>query len=121
MWMLVKPIVHLPDEYLPAADQLPGELKWIASVVEEALPGMGVRITLILAQRFNGHIYFRRADDFIRKWRDDHIRAEYDAGGIRRKDLVVKTGLSLSQINRILDTAPTPSQDELKEKQMRLF
>lgn len=117
--MLAKPIIDLPEEYRPSIDDLPGDLRWIASVIEEALPGMGVRITLILAQRFNGPVYFRQVTKFINAWWHDKIRAEYNSGDITRKELVVKTGLSLTQINRILDS---PSmQDGQKAKQMYLF
>lgn len=106
--MLKTEIIDLPEEYRPNIDELPGNLRWIATVIDELLPGKGVQITLALAQRFNGHVYFRKVDKFINAWRDDRIRSEYDQGLITRKELVVKTGLSLTQINRILDR-PSPN------------
>lgn len=113
-------IIDIPEEYRPDIDELPGDLRRIATAIEEAIPGMGVRLTLILAQIFPGqHMYFRSAEEFLIAYRDEAIRTEYDQGNVTAKELATKTGLSLRHVEKIL--SGPPSQDELQERQMRLF
>lgn len=115
-------LIHLPPEYHPPIDEMPGDLKRVAEAIEAGIPGMGVRITLLLAQipgiRSNP-VYFRSVDNLIRRWRDDQMRAEYDAGLITAKELAAKVRLSLRQTENILGKPDT--QDELKKKQLKLF
>jgi len=118
--MFRKPIIDIPEEYRPAIDELPGDLQRIAAVIEEVIPEHGVRITLILAQAFPGHpVYFRNPVKVIAAYRDNAMRAEYDRGGITAKELAIKTGLSLRYVEKIL--AMPSSQEELEERQFRLF
>lgn len=96
-------VVHLPDEYMPKAAELPGDLQRIALELEGEFPGRGARITLTLAQLFGGQaLYIRKADKFVRKWRDDTIRRRYDKGDITIKELVTQYRLSYSHIASIL-------------------
>ncbi len=64
----------LPDEFLPDASDLPGDLRQVAGVV-------GVKKTLRLVDLFRGtQVYFRNLDVLLRKHRDESIRAAYDNG-----------------------------------------
>lgn len=121
-----RPIIVLPDEYLPEVEELPGNLRKIAEAIEECLPGQGTRITLILAQRFLAiPLYFRSVEKFLNHYRDERMRAEYDSSGVdgapvvTALDLALKTGLGLRTVEKIL--ARPASQEELESKQMRLF
>lgn len=112
-------IIHLPDEYMPRSNELPGDLQRIALEIEGAMPGQGARITLLLAQLFGGQsLYIRKADAFIRRWRDDAIRRRYNQGDITVKELVSLYRLSASHIFNILGK---PENVVLEEKQLHLF
>ena len=105
---------RVPDEDLPRAADLPGELARIALALEEEFPGQGSRITLTLAQMFGGQaLYIRKADPVLRALRDRSIRRAYDAGGVTVSDLVRRFGLSQSHIYNILGRPD--------ERQMRMF
>lgn len=112
-------LIHLPPEYHPPIDELPGDLRRIAEAIEAGIPGEGVRLTLLLAQVFHGQpVYFRTVDHLIRRWRDDRLRAEYDGGQTTAKELATKSRLSLRQVENILSQ---PDTRRVNEKQMRLF
>lgn len=99
-------IIHLPEQYWPAVEELPGDLERVAAAIEEHVPGDGVRITLLLAQIFHGQpMYFRSVDNFLRKWRHDCIRADYDRGGVTAKVLATRYRLSLRQVEKILSSS----------------
>lgn len=118
--MTRRPIIVLPDEYMPEIEELPGNLRKIAEAIEEVLPDQGVLITLILAQRFAAiPLYFRSVEKFLNAYRDQKMRNEYDQGGINALELALKTGIGLRQVERIL--ARPASQAELESKQMKLF
>lgn len=115
-----RPVVHLPDQWLPDIEALPGELKYIAEAIEQHMPGLGVRLTLLLAQVFPAqHLYIRKADKFILCWRNSVMRALYDQDTVTAKELSSLTGLSERQVWSIL--SEPDSQEELKKKQMTLF
>ena len=110
-------IIHIPDEYLPRAGELPGELQRIALGFEGEFPGQGVRITMALAQLFGGqNLYIRKADPFIRRWRDDAIRRRYNQGDITVSELVSMFKLSARQLYNILGKA-----EAIEETQLPLF
>lgn len=96
-------IVNLPEGYWPEIEDMPGNLQQISRAIEEHIPGQGVRLTLLLAQIFPGqNIYIRSAVSFIRNWRNDRIRADYDRGGVTAAELAYKYRLSNRQIHTIL-------------------
>lgn len=112
-------VVDLPEEYRPAIDELPGDLVWIARAIEDELPGMGVRVALIMGQKLAGaepHIHNVRK--IIARYWEDRLRAEYDAGGATAQSLGLKYGISKRHAEKIL---AKPSQDLLKSKQLLLF
>lgn len=112
-------LIHLPLEYHPAIEELPGDLKRIAEAIEAGIPGEGVRLTLLLAQVFHGQpVYFRTIENLIRRWRDDRMRAEYDSDLITAKELATKNRLSLRQVENIL---AQPDSRRMNEKQLKLF
>jgi Mor family transcriptional regulator len=112
-------LIHLPPEYHPAIEDLPGDLKRVAEAIEEGIPGEGVRLTLLLAQVFHGQpVYFRTVEHLIRRWRDDRMRAEYDGGLFTAKELATKIRLSLRQVENILGQ---PDARRMNEKQLKLF
>ena len=47
-------LTDLPEEYHPAIDELTGDMRIIASGLEEKFQGMGVLIALALSEIFNG-------------------------------------------------------------------
>lgn len=113
-------IIHIPERYWPAIEELPGDLRRIAEAIERHIPGHGVRLTLLLAQIFHGNpVYFRNIKPLLRAYRDDAIRAEYDQGGVTAKELAMSYRLCLRQVEKIL--AQPGSQAELEAKQLRLF
>ncbi len=112
-------VIHLPDEWLPPAEKLPGELRHIAETLDAYFPGLGVRIALILAQRYPSQaLYIHSADKFMRNWRDDIMRSLFDQGTTAHT-LAGLSGLSERQVWNILSRPD--SQDELKKKQLNLF
>lgn len=112
-----------PDNYRPALEDLKGDMQVIAQAFEAAYPGQGIRMMSTLAKAVGGGwVYIRRMDDAsMRKWRDDQIRAQYDAGGITGRELARYWGLSQSTIEKILARPTSAGQDELKKRQMKLF
>ncbi len=114
-------LLQLPEQYRPAVADLPSDMQLIASAVEEAYPGMGVPVALILAQRFGGSpLYIRKMNGALIEWRNDQIRAMYDQGGITGRELAWYWRLSQSSIEKILAQAGN-SQRELAGKQMKIF
>lgn len=111
-------IMKIPDEYLPEISDLPGELSQIAEVIEEAYPGMGVPVTLLLAQKFPGQpVYLHNVKALERAVRDDVIRQRYDSG-VKIKKLATEALLSTRQVERILANVGGVVVDD---RQMKLF
>lgn len=107
-------IKHIPDEYLPRADELPGELQRIALGFEGEFPGQGVRITLALALLFGGqNLYIRKADAFARKWRDAAICKRYRQGDITVSELASMFRLSATSVFNILGKPDDEQQPNL--------
>jgi Mor family transcriptional regulator len=116
---LNRKIVRLPAEYIPEIDELPGDLARIAAAIDEALPGRGVELTLIIAQVFPGQpLYIRNIEYLIRRRRDDAIRDRYDQGGVTMLALACEYQLSLARIKQIL---AVPGEKEEEGKQLKLF
>ncbi|MFZ5760965.1 MAG: Mor transcription activator family protein [Thermodesulfobacteriota bacterium] len=101
-------IIDLPEDALPAMEELSGDLRLVAEEV-------GVRQAIRLAQKFNGTmIRLYNVNKWLRRHRDRCIRRDYDAGatGI---ELARKYGLSDRRIWDILAaTEPPPSGKQLK-------
>ncbi len=109
-------IISIPEDYWPKIDALPGDLARIAEIIEEHRPGLGVDLTLFLAQAFRGqHIYLRNVDFLLRQIRNDSIRREYDHCA-KVRDLALKWKLSTRWVEDILNR-PEKSTD----KQLSLF
>ncbi|ADW16451.1 hypothetical protein Despr_0266 [Desulfobulbus propionicus DSM 2032] len=105
------PVVHLPKDFLPKISDLPGELKTVATAIDEHMPGDGVRLTLLLAQVFPGqHLYLRKPDKFIRLWRNVIMRSIYDQGNITAHELSSLTGVCERQVWTILGEAADEQQ-----------
>jgi Mor family transcriptional regulator len=108
--------ITIPPEYYPEIQELPGELRWMAEVIEEQLPGRGVELVLIFAQLFGGGpVYMHKIDGLLRQIRDDAIRKEADAG-VPQKKISVEFGLCARHIIRILKQPGT-----MEDRQMSLF
>lgn len=102
-------VIELPDEALPALEELSGDLRLLAEII-------GVRLALRVAQVFSGtpiRVYG------VRKWiirhRDRCMRREYDQGGISGVDLGRKYKVGERQTWYILGSA------EPDERQIRMF
>ena len=116
--MATKELKNLPDEALPKAEELPGDLAQVADIV-------GVLKTLELVDAFRGtYIYFRNLDHLERQWRNRAIRAELD----RRMgddeliskmvpELARRYGLSEKMIWNIAGSG----DPEVDERQMGMF
>lgn len=110
-------VLDIPEEYWPAIDELPGDLAFIASGLEQHLPGNGIKIALILAQVFKGQpFYICNIEDLLRKIRNDAIRKEYD-NGAKVKELAHKFHLSVRWVEDILSRM----EKNPEERQMKLF
>ena len=112
-------LVEIPEEYMPKIDELPGDLAQVAAAIDDVWPGNGVKVAIMLGQLFPGvPLYICNVRHLVRQIRNDAIRSEYDHGE-RVKRLAIKYKLSTRQIENIL--AEPPSQDELKNRQFKLF
>ncbi|WP_310598825.1 Mor transcription activator family protein [Desulfobulbus sp.] len=119
--MLDNQLTGLPEQYRPPIDELPGHMQVIARAMEMDFPGLGVLITLALAQRVGGGpVYIHKMDKLMLSWRNDQIIAMYDRGGITIRELAWMWRLSQSSIEKIL-AQPSTGQKALEEKQLRLF
>ncbi len=108
--------ISIPPEYYPSIDTLPGELQWMAEVIEEHLPGKGVELVLIFAQLFGGSpVYMHKVDSLLRQIRDDAIRKQADAG-VPQKKISVEFGICSRQIIRILK-----KPGSIEDRQLNLF
>lgn len=106
----------IPDELLPAIEELPGDLRLIAEAVEQYRPGQGVLVAVILATEYRGQNLYCRGIEYLEKrLRDEAIRREYDQGA-RIIDLGLKYNLCRSAVEKIL--AKPGGQDS---RQLKLF
>jgi Mor family transcriptional regulator len=106
----------IPDEYLPAIEALPGDLRLAAMAVEPYLPGMGVKVAMILATEYRGQsLYFRGIDYLEKQIRDEAIRREYDQG-VRIIELGLKYNLCRSAVEKIV-----ARPDQAEDRQLRMF
>ncbi len=102
-------IIKLPPDALPEIEDLHGDLRMLAEIV-------GVDKALIVAQVADGtplRIYGGRR--WVRKYRDQRMRQEYDQGGITVVDLARRHGLGERQAYNILGKA------EPDNRQLELF
>ena len=112
------PADTMPDDALPKAEELPGDLALVAETI-------GVPNTLALVKVFRGtYIYCRNLDHLERRWRNRAIRAEADRriadGELVSKlvpELARRYKLSEKQIWNILGSG----DPEVDERQMGLF
>jgi Mor family transcriptional regulator len=110
-------LTKLPAEFMPEIDALPGDLAQLAKIIDEVVPGMGVRIVLRLEKEYRGTgIYFHNLDGFRRRVRDAWVRSRAD-GGEKVKDIArdPRVGLCARQVWNILGTEP------VDERQLKLF
>lgn len=104
----------IPEEYMPEADELPGDLRLIAMAVNKYLPGMGVKVAMILAREFRGqNLYCRNIDYLEKQIRDDAIREAYDQGA-RIIELGLKWSLCRSAVEKIVSRPDTAEARQLK-------
>jgi len=105
----------IAEEYLPAIDELPGDLRLVALAVEQYMPGNGVKVAVILASEYRGQsLYFRGIDYLEKQVRDDAIRKAYDQGA-RIIDLGLKWGLCRSAVEKIV------ARPDTEGRQLKLF
>ncbi|WP_028319659.1 hypothetical protein [Desulfobulbus elongatus] len=117
-----RPYVDIPPEHLPAIEDLPGkDLQPVARAIERVLPGLGVRVVMILAQEFPGlPLYMHNVDDLINEYFYRCMREEYDRGGTTAKELAMKYGFQLRHTEKIL--ASSGKQPSLADsRQLKLF
>ena len=95
--------VDIPPRHRPGIDDLPGELPLIAQAVEEQLPGQGVQVALILAQKYPGTpIYLHNVKRIVNSYTHTLMREEYDRGGVTVKELARKYGMPMTKTKEIL-------------------
>lgn len=95
--------VDIPPRHRPGIDDLPGELPLIARAVEEHLPGQGVQVALILAQKYPGTpIHLHNVKRIINSYTHALMREEYDRGGVTVKEVARKYGVSMTKAKEIL-------------------
>lgn len=98
-----KVIIDLPEQWQPSIDELPGDLRRVATTLERRIPGQGVRLTLLIAQEFPGqYVRFCNPRKFLDRWRNQVMRDRYDQGATVRA-LATATGLSDRQVISILN------------------
>lgn len=88
--------VTLPREAWPRLEDLHGDLQAVAELI-------GIGPALLLAQVFDGTpIRLYGARQWMRRYRDQCIRADYDTGNYTMIDLARRYDLSDRQISNIL-------------------
>ena len=88
--------VNLPEEAWPRIEELHGDLQAVAELI-------GIGPALLLAQVFDGTpIRLYGARQWMRRHRDQCIRADYDTGNYTMIDLARRYDLSDRQISNIL-------------------
>ena len=96
-------LTDLPEEYHPAIDELTGDMRIIASGLEEKFQGMGVLIALALSEIFTGQtLYVSKIKPLARRYRDDQIRTLFNQGKTTIRELSRQWNLSQSCIAKIL-------------------
>ena len=96
----------LPADLYPTIEELPGDLSQVAAIIEKMAPGLGVKITLLLAGRFRGTTsYWHNVDALTRKARDRWVREHFDRGE-RVPDMARTVRLSERRVWAILGTEP---------------
>lgn len=114
-------VIEIPDEYLPSPEELPGDLALLATSIERVVPGYGVKCTLAIAHDLGGTgLYVHKINKLEREVRNRAIKTDYNLPKMTRRKLAHKYNLCERQIDYILDTI-SPTHDELKQKQGRLF
>jgi len=110
----------IPKEFWPEPEELPGDLARLAELVDQAVPGRGVEVTLRIARAFRGtYIYCHNIDALLRKPRDRWIREQY-ARGARVPDIARKVGLGERRGWDILGSAGKSGKVK-DDRQMGLF
>jgi hypothetical protein len=116
--MAEKTLKNLPEEALPKAEELPGDLALVAEIV-------GVRHTLALVDAFRGtYIYCRNLDHLERQCRNRAIRAEIDrrmGDGELISTLVVDLARRYGLVERSVWNIAGSGDPEVDERQMGLF
>ncbi len=103
------------EENLPTLEELPGDLPELAKLIDEMVPGHGVRVVMRLAREYRStYVYFHNLDALERKKRDIEIIKRYE-GGERPADIARDVELSERQVWKILGREPG------EDKQMKLF
>lgn len=97
-------IEQLPDDLLPGLEDLSGDLRILAEMV-------GVRKALEISERFDGtpiRLYGHKK--WLRRWRDQCMRDEYDRGDITVVDLARRHGVSDRTAFNILGKEPVDNR-----------
>ena len=108
-------IDELPNDLIPRIDELPGDLSQLARVIDEIVPGFGVKVVLRIAEDFRGtNVYFHNLDALLRLARNRLIIERYDYGE-RVSEIARDVRLSERQVWAILGKEPG------EERQLKLF
>jgi len=105
-------IIELPDDALPAIEELDGDMRLVAETI-------GVRLALRLAQVFHGtSINLYKWKKWTRRHRDKCIRRDYDTGRYTGVELARKYFIGQRQVWNILGRAEAPVKED---RQLRMF
>ncbi len=108
-------LTKLPPELMPTIEELPGDLRRIAEIIDEVAPGCGVLAGLRLEAEYRGTAaYFHNMDEWRRKLRNNWIRRRYDQGG-RPNDIAREANLAIRQFWNIVGCEP------VDDRQLKLF
>jgi Mor family transcriptional regulator len=106
--------ITLPDDALPTIAELPGDLRRVAEIIRPAVASdlVAVRLVFAMADEFAGtDIYCSGTGKWKRKYRDQRIRNEYDAG-TKAPQLARRYNLSERWVWDILGRLP-PDEKQL--------
>lgn len=93
-------VEKLPDEALPNIEELTGDMRVLAEMV-------GVRKALEISQWFDGTPgRFYGHTKWIRRWRDQCMRRDYDSGDYSVVDIARNYGVSERQAYNVLGKEP---------------
>lgn len=113
--MINDDLIRQYPDLQPTAEELPGDLARLAAIIDNFLPGQGVKVTLNIADEFRGtYIYCHNMDSLYREARNRWIKEQYDHG-VKVPDLARQVTLSERRVWAILGKEP------VDDRQQRLF
>lgn len=99
----------------PAINELPGDLSRLAAIIDAAVPGRGVDVTLRIAKEFRATYIYCHSTDALKRSARDRLLIELYNQGAKVPALARAVSLSERRVWKILGKEP------VDDRQGRLF